>query len=194
MVKLDNENVEKNCSNCNEKITDHHKIDDYPDEFSVYLCPECGQENDWWILYGFDKGTNRESIIRALFLDSFLQRKEIIYDQSIQHIKEKHKDENYSDNAINNDLNRLFIGVLEKKGIKANRYPTSKLHDEKCNKIIISNNNTLDDFFNKGVVRQWDLKHLTVDLRELKKKIKNNEKIRYKNRWMIAFDYFIDCA
>ncbi len=54
----------------------------------AHLCPECGHENDWWILYNFDKGETRESIIRALFLDSFIQGKEIVYDQVRRHIKD----------------------------------------------------------------------------------------------------------
>lgn len=191
MAEFDNEKNEKQCINCGEKINDKCELDKYPHEFSVYLCPECGYENDWWMLYNFGKNTNRESIIRALFLDSFLQRKEINYDQVIHHIKEKCKDENLLDNAIQNDLNRLFIEVLENKEIKADRYPKSKLYDEKYNKIIISENNTLDDFFNKRIIRQWDLKHLTFDLTELREKIKNNEKLRYKNRWLASIDHFI---
>lgn len=191
MKETDKKNDEKHCIKCNEKINDTNKQDKYPEEFSVYLCPGCGHEIDWWILYDFDKGENRESIIRALFLDSFLQGKEIVYDQVRQHIKEKYKDVPFSDDAIQNDLNRLFINVLEKKGIKAQRYPISKLHDEKYNKIVISHNTTLDDFFNKRVIRQWDLKHLTIDLKELKEKIKNNEKIRWKSRWIVAFDHFL---
>lgn len=188
MAEFDNE---KQCINCGEKINDKCKLDKFPPEFSVYLCPECGYENDWWMLYKSDKNTNRESIIRALFLDSFLQRKEINYDQVIHHFKEKCKNENLLDNVIQNDLNRLFIGVLENKKIKADRYPKSKLHDEKYNKIIISENNTLDDFFNKRIIRQWDLKHLTFDLTELREKIKNNVKLRYKNRWLASIDFFI---
>jgi len=105
--------------------------------------------------------------------------------------KEKYKEMTFSGDAIQNDLNRLFINVLEKKGIKAKRYPIDKLHDEKYNKIVISQDNTLDDFFNKRVIRQWDLKHLTIDLKELKEKIKNNEKIRCKNRWIVACDHFL---
>jgi hypothetical protein len=192
MKETDKENDEKHCIKCNEAINENNKMEKYPEEFSVYLCPGCGHEIDWWILYDFGKGDNRESIIRALFLDSFLQGKEIVYDQVRQHIKEKYKYMTFSDDAIQNDLNRLFINVLEKKGIEAPRYPTSKFHDEKYNKIEISQNTTLDDFFNKRVIRQWDLKHLTIDLKELKEKIKNNEQIRYKNRWIVAFDHFLD--
>ncbi|MFZ2410164.1 MAG: hypothetical protein WAW23_01195 [Candidatus Methanoperedens sp.] len=178
------------CNSCKEKLTEGCKLSNYPDEFSVYLCPGCGHENEWWILYGFDKGTNLESIIRALFLDSFLKGKEIMYDQFIQDIKEKYKDENFSSDAIHNGLNRLFNNVLVKNRIEANRYPINKLHDEKYNKIIISHDNTLEDFFNKRIIRQWDLKHLTIGLNELKRKINSNQKIRHKNRWLVAFNYF----
>lgn len=182
------------CISCNEKLHEECKVDNYPHEFSVYLCRGCGHDNEWWILYDFDKGTNLECIIRALFLNSFLQGKEIMYDQVVQHIKEKYKESNYSVDAIHNELNRLFKEVLVKKGIEADRYPMSKLHNEKYNKIIISHDNTLDDFFNQRIIRQWDLKHLTIDLKELKEKIKSNQKIRYKDRWLVAFDYFLDRA
>jgi hypothetical protein len=188
---------EINCIICNEKLSEKCKLNCYPEEFSVYLCSGCGHENEWWILSGFDKDTKGElePIIRALFLDSFLQGKEIMYPQVVQHIKEKYKDANYSVDAVQNALNRLFMDVLVKKEILADRSPISKLHNEKYNKIIISHDNTLDDFFNKRIIRQWDLKHLTIDLKELKEKIRRYPKmIRYKNRWLAAFDYFLDCA
>jgi hypothetical protein len=44
----------------------------------------------------------------------------------------------------------------------------------------------------KRIINQWDLQHLTFDLKELKEKIKNITKIiRYKERWLAAFDYFL---
>lgn len=178
------------CNSCNEKLTEECNLNNYPDEFSVYLCPGCGHENEWWILHEFDKRTSLEGIVRALFLDSFLQGKEIMYDQVVQHINEKYKDENFSCDAIHNGLNRLFNNVLVRKGIEADRYPINRLHDEKYNKILISHENTLDDFFNKRIIRQWDLKHITTDLKELKRIIDSNQKIRYKNRWLVAFNYF----
>lgn len=117
-----------------------------------------------------------------------------MYNQVIQQIKEKYAFANYSADSIQNELNSLFLDVLVNKAHAhlTDRYPHSKLLDEKYNKILISHNNNLDEFFNKRMIRQWDLQYLTTDLKELKEKIKSNPNIRYKNRWLAAFDYFLN--
>ena len=77
------------------------------------------------------------------------------------------------------------------KKISVKRYPLNKLSSEKFYKIIVNHDN-IADFFNKRTIYQWDLQHLTFDLKELKEKIKSiTKKIRYKNRWLAAFDYFL---
>ena len=188
--------AEIKCIKCGAKLSEGDKLPNYPSSFTVYKCPICGYENEWWTLYGFGKGTNLESIIRALALDSFLQKKEIRYPQVVQHIQEKYEDAKYSVDSIQGALNRVFRDVLKGKGISADRYPSNRLSDEKYNKIRISSNNTLDVFFNKRIIRQWDLQHLIFDfdLHELKKKIKSDPVIRYKDRWLAACNYFLDRA
>ena len=193
MVEIKIENNEMICLKCSSKLFDNNKIEDYPNEFSVYLCPQCGNENDWWML-GKGKRTNLESIIRAQFLDSYLYNQEINYDQIIQLIKEKYKNENFEDNAIIATLNRVCKNFIKKRGIKANRHPktSERFVDERFYKIIISDHNNFEDFFNgkPRIIRQWDLKHLKFNLNDLKKIIKNNGKVRYENRWNAAINYF----
>ena len=51
------ENNKMICIKCGLKLLEDNKIKNYPSIFLVYLCPQCGNENDWWTL-GFDKGKN----------------------------------------------------------------------------------------------------------------------------------------
>lgn len=194
MVENKTENTELICIKCNSKLFDDNVIDKYPDIFSVYLCPQCGNENDRWILFGFGKRPNLESIIRAQFLDSYLHNQEMNYNQIIQSIKEKYSNENFEDNDIIAALNTVYVKYIKKRGIKGNRYPkdSERLVDEKFYKIIISKNNRFEDFFNgkPRIIRQWDLKHLNFDLDELKIIMRNNGKVRYENRWNAAINYF----
>lgn len=181
------------CINCSEEINETNKIDSYPSEFSVYLCLHCGYENEWWILLGFDKEKALESIIRGLSFESYLNEKEIYYNQIIQYIKEKYNEDKFLDDAIQKGLNHLYKQVLEPKKIEAIRYPINKLHDEKYNKIIISDRNKFEDFFNKRIIRQWDLKYIQlINLEKFHENIINNKNIRYKNRWLAAIDYFLE--
>ena len=78
---------ERNCINCSEILYEKYLLKEYPHEFHVYLCPNCGHENDWWIVHGYDEITEGqlESIVRAFSFDSFLQGKEIMYHQAVQH-------------------------------------------------------------------------------------------------------------
>lgn len=87
----------------------------------------------------------------------------------------------------------MYKQVLEPKKIEAIRYPINKLHDEKYNKIIISDRNKFEDFFNKRIIRQWDLKYIQlINLEKFHENIINNKNIRYKNRWLAAIDYFLE--
>ena len=181
--------IEYFCIYCNEKMSEKCKLNSYPREFMVFRCPECGYLNDWWALHDMGRGTLK-SIIRALFLDSFLQGKEIMYDQIVLYIKERYECEKFTEKKIRDVLNSVFHELDDKK-ISVKRYPLNKLSSEKFYKIIVNHDN-IADFFNKRIIYQWDLQHLTFDLKELKEKIKSiTKKIRYKNRWLAAFDYFL---
>jgi len=194
MVEIKTENNKMICIKCGSKLLDDNKIKNYPSIFLVYLCPQCGNENDWWML-GFDKIKNLESIIRAQFLDSYLYKEEINYNQIIQLLKEKYNNDNFEDNAITASLNDV-CNLMKNRGMKLNRYPkkSERLTDEKFYKIIISDHNNFEDFFNgqPRIIRQWDLRHLKFDLIELKKIMKTNGKVRYENRWEAAINYFLN--
>lgn len=192
MPELNDKNEKDVCIKCNEIILEKNKLNNYPSTFSTYLCPQCGHENEWWILIGFDKDIKIESIVRALSFDAYLNGNEMIFDQIIQYIQEKYDRENFQDDSIQATLNNLYRDVLKKKQIEAIRYPINKLHEEKFNKIVISKNNKFENFFNNRIIQQWDLKHLQLkDLEELNEAIKKNGNIRYENRWNAAIDYFI---
>ncbi|MCK4798047.1 MAG: hypothetical protein KAT05_11730 [Spirochaetes bacterium] len=191
MPELDDETKKDVCIKCNGIILEKNKLNNYPSEFSTYLCPQCGFENEWWILKHFDKGFNRKSIVRALSFEAYLNGNEMVFDQIIQYINKKYIDENISEDSIQDAFNNLFEKVLEPKNIEATRCPLNRLHDEKFNKIVISQNNKFEDFFEKRILRQWDLKYLQLtDLEKLNEAIKKNGKIRFENRWSAAIDYF----
>ncbi len=196
------ENI-RHCIYCSNELNVKSKIINFPERFSVYLCPKCGCENEGWILNGMDKYTiqNRhlpdcyiESVIRALFLDVFLQNKEIYCVDVHKYIKERYKEEYKKDIELDEydccrDLERLYKGVIS-KDISTNPFFFNIQHG--LISIKFTEYTILENFFNKRIIRQWDLKHLTTDLIELKEKIKINENIRYKDRWLKAIDYFID--
>lgn len=212
MAELNNEIDKKQCINCGLEIDDKCKIDRYPDEFLVYLCPDCGYENDWWITYNFGENIIRESMIHALFFESYYKNKDLKYDKAIEIVRQNIENSDLEDDIKNhivenieeytrsriNDLFNEFTGnkfiIPKNVKIHAVRHP-KKLHNEQYNRIQISQSqNSLADFFNNRVIRQWDLKYLDMDLNELRDEIKKDKEIRFKNRWLAAIDYFLNCA
>ena len=126
-------------------------------------------------------------------MDSYLYKEEINYNQIIQLIKEKYNNDTFEENAIIASLNDVY-NLMKSRKMKLNRHPKERLTDEKFYKIIISDQNNFEDFFNgkPRIIRQWDLKHLKFDLHELNKIMKSNGEVRYENRWEAAINYFLN--
>ena len=209
--------MKKNCSRCNAELNDDNQMIEYPEEFAVYKCPSCGHENEWWILHNFDKNISRECIIRALLFESYYNNTELNYDQVIIIVRQILK-EDISEEKIRKDINKLFNKLEESPSFSPNpkhikiyklkntsftlnpkrtkihmvRYPITKSAGDRYSIIkVLEDKNNLADFFNKRVIRQWDIMHLSIDLNILKDTIKSDKDINYNDRWIKAIDHFI---
>ena len=209
--------MKKNCSRCNAELNDDNQMIEYPKEFAVYKCPSCGHENEWWTLYNYDKIISRECIIRALLFESYYNDTELNFDQVIKCVRQIMK-ENISEEKIRKDVNTLFNKLDGRPSLSPNpknikihklkhtsfslnpkrtkihmvRYPITKSAGDKYSSIkVLQDKNNLADFFNKRVIRQWDIIHLSVDLNILKEIIKSDKDINYNDRWIKAIDHFI---
>jgi len=161
--------------------------------YEFYRCPICNYENDFWIVMEWFKYVNLEPIVRAKFFESYLYNKEIDYDRIMLDIKFEYPSENFTIETVQNTLNNSYREHLVNRHIKAKRIPIPRMPDEKFYKIIISQNNNFEDFFNNRVIRPWHLSYFKeVDLQIFKRKIKENSHIRFKKRWLAAVDFFID--
>lgn len=191
-----------NCINCSNNLDNEYiypSKDCKKNDFKIYICNKCSFENEGW-MFSIPNEINRQSITRAYFFESFYHNNEINYDDSIKYIKnfilnrdEKHfqlDNEDEINEKIRRDIHAIFSKFKNKNVlIQRNDADTP---NEKYEKIIISQDNKFEIFFNKRLIRPWDFIYIKSDLNLIKKEISTNGNIKCNERWQNVIDFFLN--
>ncbi len=173
------------------EIGDKDRIKKYPANFGVYKCPSCGEEKDGWMLTKIEEGMNMEQIVMANFFNYHLEKRTILYDQFIDEIINTYPNEGLKRDSIRQTINDCYTKLID-KNIIAVRHPIDREASEQYVSIKIDSINKIETFFNKKIIKQWTFKYFNTDLKKIRELIESNPNIRYKERWLVAVDHFLN--